>query len=53
MSDTLVTADNLSDEQTWRERAAPVCTCPPMWPLEHVGKHYPTCPLRVHTKAVR
>jgi hypothetical protein len=19
------------------------CACPPMWPLEHVGKHHPRC----------
>jgi hypothetical protein len=21
----------------------PDCTCPPMWPIEHVGRHHPTC----------
>lgn len=24
----------------------PECTCPPMWPLVHVGTHHPKCPLR-------
>lgn len=22
------------------------CACPPMWPLEYVGRHHPACPRR-------